>query len=63
MDQGRALSFAGDSRVSSSTIIGETRSNERVERREHSDEDEEEGVLSEVHEFFGNQIVLGSVCM
>ena len=58
MDQGRALSFSGGSRVSSSTTIGEASSNERIEGRDHTGEDDEEGVLSEVHEFFGNLLVL-----
>lgn len=58
MDQGRALNFSGGSRVSSSTIISEARGDEQHERREHSEEDEDEGVLSEVHEFFGNLLVL-----
>ncbi len=57
MDQGRALNFSGDSPGSSSTIISEARGDERHERREHSEEDEEEGMLSEVHEFFGNLLV------
>ena len=64
MDQGRALTLSGGSRVSSSTIISEARGDEQHELREHSeeeedeDEDEDEGVLSEVHEFFGNLSVL-----
>jgi cytochrome b len=57
MDQGRALTFSGGSRASSSTIIGNARGDEQHERREHS-ENEEEGMLSEVHEFFGNLLVL-----
>jgi len=57
MDQGRALSFPGGSRVSSSTNIGNARNDEHHKEREHSEEDEE-GALSEVHEFFGNLLVL-----
>ena len=58
MDQGRALSLSGGSRVSSSTMIDEARSNEQIGRRDHSSEDEEEGVVSEIHEFFGNLLVV-----
>lgn len=58
VDQGRALNFSGGSQVSSSTIISEARSDEQHARREHSEEDEEEGLLSEAHEFFGNLLVL-----
>jgi hypothetical protein len=39
-------------------IISEAPSNEPIERSEHCSEDGEEGVHFEVHEFFGNLLVL-----
>lgn len=57
MDRGRAIGFAGTPPVSTD-IVGETRDGEYDEGGRESDEDEEEGVVAEVHELLANLLVL-----
>ncbi|ANP45818.1 cytochrome b/b6 domain-containing protein [Candidatus Viadribacter manganicus] len=58
MDRGRAIGVAGTSPVYASAIIGETQDREYDERVRESGEDEEEGVVAEIHELLANLLVL-----
>jgi cytochrome b len=58
MDRGRAIGLAGTPSGASSAIVGETRDGEYDESGREAGEDEEEGVVAEVHELLGNLLVL-----
>lgn len=58
MDRGRAMGLAGAPHVSSTAMVGATPDDEYDESGREAGEDEEEGVVAEVHEPLANLLVL-----